>query len=196
MRAAPLPAAALAAAALAALAGPARAANDSVFTDLDLKRCVVTERAPPDSDPDGKPEAYAWRCKGHESWNVFVAEGDLRAGIAFGRGRRFQGDYAFFPKFSVTGPKVEWRGPRKGDRVVPIGAVLRFRWDADGKRGSVLAVARLGESEADTCVFAYVDAVANPDANAIASALVDDRAADAACGGDPQWVGKVSPDLR
>jgi hypothetical protein len=116
----------LALAAVTLSAGAALAANDSTFTDLDIKKCIVTERAPPDNDENGKPEAYAWRCKGYADWNVFVAEGDLRAGVAFGHGRRYEGEYQFFPKFSTTGPKVEWRGPRKGDRVVPVAAILRF----------------------------------------------------------------------
>lgn len=181
---------------LAVAAGPAAAA-DAAFTDLDIKACIVTDRAPPDGDETGKPEAYAWRCRGYGSWNVFVAEGDLRAAVAFGQGRRFDGDYQFFPKFSTTGPKVEWRGPRRGDRIVPEAAIVRFRWEVDGKKGSVLGVARLGRDMTDTCFFAYVDAVANPDANALAAEVADRDAADAQCSGEaPRWVGKVGPDFR
>lgn len=183
------------AAILAAATVPAQAA-ESVFTDIDLKGCIVTDRAPPDGDDEGKPEAYAWRCKGYGSWNVFIAEGDLRAAVAFGQGRRFDGEYQFFPKFSVTGPRVEWRGVKRGDRLVPQAAIVRFRWEVDGKKGSVLAVARLGRDETETCIFGYIDAVANPDANALAQQVADDRAASAACTGRPDWFGKVGPDWR
>lgn len=185
---------------LAALlaAGPAQAANDSVFTDLDIEKCPVTQRWVPDSDPKADPEPTQWRCKGYGGWNVFVGEGDLRAGIRYARERRIEGGLHTFPKFSLTGPKVEWRGPVKGGKVVPVAAIVRFLWSVDGRKGSVLSVARLGRGEDDTCVFAYVDAVANPNANALAQKAADERAANARCpaDGQPEWIGAVSEDFR
>lgn len=174
----------------------AAAGNDSVFTDLDIRGCAVSASAVPDADPKGKPEPYEWRCKGHGGWNVFVAEGDLRASVVYGRGRTIDGGHRYFPKFSTTGPKVEWRGPVRAGAVEPRAAIVRFLWSVDGKRGSVLAVARLGRGAGDTCVFAYVDAVANRDANALAQQVADEQAGSARCDGEPRYVGAVSDDLR
>ncbi|KPL53067.1 hypothetical protein ABB55_13265 [Prosthecomicrobium hirschii] len=187
---------AITALALVLPAGAAMAAENA-FTDLDLKGCAVTDSAPPDGDENGKPEPYAWRCKGYGSWNVFIAEGDLRAGVAFSRARRFEDDYHYFPKFSVTGPKVEWRGPRRGNAIVPEAAIFRYIWSVDGRKGSVLAIARLGRDATDTCVFGYVDAVANPDANALAARVADEEAVRWVCNGNsPKWYGKVGEDFR
>ena len=92
---------------------------------------------------------------------------------------------------------VEWR--LRGGAVF---AVIH-RWTIDraahppdyAENGNVLVVSKLtGEAAPSSCVIGYVDAKANPHANALARQVADTIAEAFACGGDvPQYHGEVGP---
>jgi hypothetical protein len=178
----------LAAGAVLSLApGSALAANDSAFTDLDVKRCAVIHVATTDEAGNTLPKrdhyADEWRCPGHGGLNVFVAYGDSREGIAFGTGPKPAGDYMWHPKFGSWGPRVEWRGPARGGAVEPFAAVVRYRWSVDGRSGSDLAVFKLSR-DGRACRIAWVPAANNPTANTTATRTANDRAPEFDCAKD------------
>src|SRR5262249_3409421 len=61
---------------------------------------------------------------------------------------------------------IEWRFDRRGDKQIPYAIIVRFHTSRDGRKGDVLVVSKVGL--ADTCHVAYIDALANSDAIALA----------------------------
>ena len=69
-----------------------------------------------------------------------------------------------------------------------MAAIAPYRWDIrngedekDRDVGGDLAIIRLGKSKNDTCIIAFIDTVANPDAMTIARKAADERAARHKC---------------
>jgi hypothetical protein len=65
-----------------------------------------------------------------------------------------------------TRATIEWRFDRRGERKLPYAIIVRFHTSRDGRNGDVLVVSKVSETE--TCHVAYIDALANPDAIALA----------------------------
>lgn len=150
---------------LLATAAPARAAFESAYTELDFGQCLVLE-----ADDFGVRRA----CPGHRGYPVWVAEGDLRFFVSYGfSAPREPAAGQTPPPFNTLGPRIEWRLSNASGRWMPVATILRFMLDpAEGRApGEVLVVTRLGEGR--TCHIAYIDARANPDANALARAAAD-----------------------
>jgi hypothetical protein len=146
----------------------------SVYTPLDLKKCKDVTPA------DAKEYGTIWRCEGYEGISVRVAEGDLRIFVSFGPKAETQSAAnETLPQFNNIGDKLEWRVAKEGDRWRPFATVLRYLWDADGKKGSTLVVTKLAHG--DACHMAYVDATNNPKANDQARAIADRDAAKFTC---------------
>ncbi|MBN9022651.1 MAG: hypothetical protein J0H08_11280 [Rhizobiales bacterium] len=157
--------------ALAAAAVPARAENASAYTRIDLDACRAI---PP--EPDDPLESGAWFCDGYRGLPVYVAEGDLRFFVSYGEGARDELAAATtLPPFNHIGETIEWRTAPDG---APVATILRFFTDPGygGAKGQVLVVTKLGGS-GQVCHAGYVDARANPDANAIARGIADGVAA-------------------
>ena len=109
-----------------------------------------------------------------------VAEGDLRMFVSYGPNAATQtAAYETIPRFNAIGETLEWRGAEQGAAWTPFATILRFRWDADGEKGSTLVVTKLGLD--DSCHVAYVAATGNPHANAEARAIADRDARDFRC---------------
>ncbi|WP_245408877.1 hypothetical protein [Rhizobium wuzhouense] len=166
------------------------AANESVYTDLDLDNCQTLSE-----DPMG----VSLKCKGYRDYPVYFKEGDLRQSVFYGHVDQELIDGAFesFSAFNHINTKVEWR---LDDQGKPFAAILRWFIDNPGpdgsstraSRGEILVVSRVGTVDyGGSCMVALVDAKANPDANEKARQMADDTAADFACGmQEPEWVGK------
>lgn len=182
---------------IAAGAAVSPAAGQSVtrvYTKFDSKQCQhIRGRAPEDYG--------SWRCGGHDGIDVRLSAGDQRMQVSFGRdAAREPAASQTFPAFNnVYEGTVEWRlEARPGGKPRPFATVLRWNVrqgdDERNSTGRVLVVTRLGPG--GMCHVGYVDARANPDANALAQQIADERARAFQCGKDkPVVLGKTSPGL-
>ncbi len=149
---------------LAGLSAPAHAAFNSAYTELDLDQCLVL-----DADDFGA----SWSCPGFKGYPLMVTESDLRFSLIYGFGAKMA-DGQTLPPFNRLGEKLEWRLSNDLGRWMPIATIVRYH-TADTQtgedKGEVLVVTQL--SEGNSCHIAYIDALANPDANALARAAAD-----------------------
>lgn len=178
-------------ASLTLASGNSFAANDSAYTDIDFDACEKLQE-----DDLG----VFLKCEGLKNFPVYVKEGDLRQSVLFGPVSALWLDNSFetFGPFNSTGTKVEWR---LGPDSLPVAAILRWfisNPDPDtgipekSGEGQVLVISRVAQPGSDvSCVVGYVDALANPEANALARQVADTVAPGFACGTDaPDYHGK------
>jgi hypothetical protein len=153
-----------AALALVAVATPAHAAFNSAYTDINLDECLVL-----DADDFGA----SWSCPGYKGYPLMVTEGDLRFALVYGFGAR-SADSQTLPPFNRLGEKLEWRLSNDLGRWMPIATIVRY-YTADPEtgedKGQVLVVTQLVEG--NSCHIAYIDALANKDANELARKAAD-----------------------
>ena len=150
---------------LGALTTPAHAAFNSAYTDIDLDQCLVL-----DSDDFGT----SWSCPGYKGYPLMVTEGDLRFSLIYGFGAEMADGQTLGP-FNRLGEKLEWRLSNALGRWMPIATIVRYH-TADPETGEdknqVLVVTQLVEG--NTCHIAYIDALANPNANELARQAADE----------------------
>jgi hypothetical protein len=154
---------------------PAAAENLSVYSKIDLDAC---REIPP--APDDPLESGAWWCDGYAGIPVYVSEGDLRFFVSYGENAPDElAAKTTLPAFNHIGETIEWRLDPDGR---PFATILRFFTETgDGAPDDqVLVLTRLG-GPGQTCHIGYVDARANPDANALAREVVDNGAAEFDC---------------
>jgi len=173
---------------LAPALGPAPAAANpvkSLYTTVDLKICKQVKR---------HRDGGAWRCEGLGGLPVYVAEGDLRHFVSVGanaekRRAATQTLGAFnsiFEKGS-TRATIEWRFNRRGERKLAYAIIVRFHTSREARNGDVLVVSKVSDTE--TCHVAYIDALANPDAIALARQIADKQAKTFDCRQEPHTEG-------
>lgn len=176
-------------AALAALlvsGAPAGAQQyDSAYSDLNLDECSVTK-----SDDFGT----TWSCPGYKGIPVMVAEGDLRFFVSYGlKSTAEKAAEQTLPPFNYLGSKIEWRVSNAEGGFKPFATILRYyidKLEQGEKAGQVLVITRLGEGA--TCHVAYIDALANENANELARQTADEKAAAFDCGDEPEIVGEFT----
>jgi hypothetical protein len=164
----------VAALAVVALTAPAHAAFTSAYTDLNLDECLVLE-----ADDFGA----SWSCPGYKGYPLMVTEGDLRFSLIYGFGAR-AGDGQTLPPFNTLGAKLEWRLSNDLGRWMPIATIVRYHTadpETGEDKGQVLVVTQLVEG--NSCHIAYVDAVANANANELAREVAD-QSGDFDCASD------------
>jgi hypothetical protein len=128
---------------------------------------------------------------------VYIAYGDQREMLAFGTRRSRTTKYMQPLGFGAWGPTLEWRGSATSN--APLAAIARYSWNIETQaaepisKGAVLAVVRVGRGAKDSCLVAWVDAVANIDALDLARLYADTRVASHICqeGQEPLRLGKV-----
>ncbi len=164
-----------------AVASPLR----SRFTTIELAACTVIKR-----HADGN----TWHCGGLKGYPVTYAEGDLRAFVSFGAGAENrkaarQTLRPFNTIFESKGSRatIEWRFRRRAGTDLPYATIMRVFTSPDGARGEVLVVTKVSATEA--CHMAYVDAMANVEAMALARAAADELAANWSCSSEPRVLG-------
>src|SRR5262245_40903470 len=171
-------------------AGPV-AANPvkSLYTTIELKTCKQVRR---------HRDGGAWRCEGLAGLPVYVAEGDLRQFVSVGadaerRRAATQTLGAFNSMFEKGASRatIEWRFDRRGERMLPYAIIVRFHTSRDGRNGDVLVVSKVSDTEA--CHVAYIDALANPDAIALARQIADTEAKSFDCRREPRTEGSTGP---
>ena len=149
--------------AVAALATPAQAAFNSAYTDLNLDECLVL-----DADDFGA----SWACPGYKGYPLMVSEGDLRFSLAYGFNP--SDNWQSLPPFNRLGEKLEWRLSNDLGRWMPIATIVRYHTadpETGEDKGQVLVVTQLVEG--NVCHIAYIDALANKNANELAREAAD-----------------------
>jgi len=152
----------LRAALLLLIAAPAVAA-ESVYQPLKEADCPRVA-----SDEVGA----TFFCHGRDGTPFLLTEGDLRMSVTFGGvGPGSRVPFQCFGSFNSLGELVEWRV----EQGVAVATILRFLLDPGdgGATGQVLVVSKVGAGQSPGCIAAYVDARANPDANALAQEAAD-----------------------
>jgi hypothetical protein len=171
----------------ASVVGPA-CANPlkSLYTTIELKDCQVVKKG---------DDGAAWLCGGIEGYPVYVAEGDLRTFVSVGKApekrRAATQTLKAFNSLFKKGSKraiLEWRIVRRNGRPVPFATIQRYYTSRGALRGEVLVVTRVTEDE--ECHVAYIDALANPNAIALARSVADEKARRFSCRSDPMPVGQ------
>lgn len=157
----------------------------SLYTTIDLNACRVVKR-----HKDGN----TWSCRGLEGYAVQIAEGDLRTFVSAGpaaasvrAATQTLGPFNSIFQGKSRRATVEWRFTRRNGRPVPYATILRYFTGSDDAKGEVLVVAKVAPKEG--CHVAYVDALANPDAIALAREAADSRARTFDCKTEPAAVG-------
>jgi hypothetical protein len=155
---------------------------------------TYTSTAPKDCRQIGKPSELDGSttrvCPGKAGLVVLISEDDLREIVSVGRNRKVAAEepaaQVWFGPFNSSENTVEWRAAG----AKPFAIIQRWHI-ADGtdldKQGrpntkAMLVVTRLPPGP--VCHVAYVDAIANPNANELARKAADDFAHGFACGKD------------
>ena len=155
---------------------------------------LYTSTKPADCRMIGKPSELDGSttrvCPGKAGLVVLISEDDLREVVSVGRNRtaaaREPAAEVWFGPFNSSEHTVEWR-TQNGK---PFAIIQRWHI-ADGadldkndrpKTKAMLVVMRLGPGP--VCHVAYIDAIANPNANELARKAADDAARDFKCGKD------------
>jgi hypothetical protein len=170
------------AALMAASAGPALAAFESAYTDINLDDCLIMESS---------DFGTVWACPGYRGYPVRIAEGDLRFFVSYGFGADDEtAAEQTPPPFNHLGPRIEWRLSNASGAWRPVATIVRYFVSKDdgASEGQILVVTQLGEGQ--TCHIAYVDALANSDANVLARDAADQLAGNSDCGLEPEIVGR------
>jgi hypothetical protein len=168
---------------------PAVFAAESAYTDINLDHCKTISETAPDEPGD----FVSMKCKGYKDYPVYFKEGDVRQTVYFSHLHQEIIDNAFdtFGPFNHIGTKADWRLDGAGK---PYAAILRFHIENSNLEtgmsdkahaGQVLVISRVGQiDDSRGCVVGYVDALTNPDPNALARQVADDKAAAFVCGKD------------
>ena len=154
----------------------------SAYTKLDLENDCTFHQ----SDDQGG----AAKCTGFADYPVHFAEGDLRQMVEYGFVTAGDRGWVSFSEWNRINDTIEWRL----DNSRPVATIARWfieNIDDSGSankalEGQVLVISKVGQpGEFDACVVGYVDAKANPNANALARQVADTLAAGFRCGEDP-----------
>ncbi|MCL6707362.1 hypothetical protein M8R20_10155 [Pseudomonas sp. R2.Fl] len=165
------------------------AANESSYTDLDFDKCQTIA-----ADEMGA----SMTCPGFKDYPVHFKEGDLRQSVLYGYADRELIDGAFesFSPFNRVHTKIEWRLDASGKPVAAIHRWFLENVGPDGvpteeSMGQVLVVSHVAQPDhGGACFVAFVDALANRNANELARQVADEKAATFECGMEkPRWVG-------
>jgi hypothetical protein len=157
----------------------------SAYTDLDIDQCLVLE-----ADDFGA----SWACPGYKGFPVKVQEGDLRFSISYGfEPEKNSAGFQTLPPFNNLGAKLEWRLSNAKGYFFPIATIVRYHTanvETGENKGQVLVVTQLAEG--NSCHIAYVDALANKDANELARAAADKSGKFNCAKDEPEVIGEFT----
>jgi hypothetical protein len=167
-----------------ALNGAAAQSMGSSYTSTAPKDCRQVGKP---SDLDGSTTRI---CPGKDGLMVLIAEDDLREIVSVGRNRKTAAEEpaakVWFAPFNSSETTVEWRSAG----TKPFAMIQRWHIadssdpDKQGRPNTkaMLVVTRLPPGP--VCHVAYVEAIANPNANELARKAADDFARGFVCGKD------------
>jgi hypothetical protein len=175
--------------ALTAAPGPAAAQLfNSSWTDLKFEDCTVIS-----TDDFGS----TWACPGLKGLPVMVRESQHRFSLSYGlTSTTEKAAEQDLPLENQPAEEIEWRVSNAEGGYKPFATIVKFfvrpegDAEAETKPGEVLVVTRVAPGA--TCHVAYVDALANPDAEALAKKAADEKARDFDCSNEPEIVGEFA----
>jgi hypothetical protein len=131
-----------------------------------------------------------WACPGLKGMPVMVRESQQRFRVSYGlTSTTEKAAEETLPPANRLGEEIEWRVSNAEGSYKPFATILKFYVQGEGEtEGQVLVVTKV--SPGATCHVAYVDAVANKDAEALAQKTADERAAGFDCTKAPEIVGE------
>lgn len=170
---------------LSAAPASAQSGFTSAYTDLDLSQCLVLE-----ADDFGA----SWACPGYRGFPLRVQEGDLRFSLGYG----FDPDadspgFQTLPPFNSLGERLEWRLSNATGRWFPLATIVRYHTadpETGKNKGQVLVVTQIARG--NSCHIAYIDALANKDANILARAAADKAGSFNCMADEPEVIGDFS----
>jgi len=177
-----------------AISQAASAGISSVYSTFDFdKDCVWTQYTDAEETIGGDA-----RCKGLPDYPVYVADYDLRQFMAYGPVSvpvEFRGG---FGQFNYVNHTIEWRLNNNRPFAVIQRWFIEFTDDYGNStdKGQVLVVSRVAEKNGEgvSCPMAYVDALSNKNANALAREAADTLAESFICDVDlPRYLGVRGP---
>ena len=144
--------------------GPADAQEwRSAYTDTNSSNCITLAAEP------GHSAELA--CPGYKGYPLLIRDGDLRMFVSYGFDARDEmAASQTMPNFNTIGEKLEWLiadHPELGEQ--PVASILRYHLDrSEGfiPDTQVLVVTKI--EPGNTCHVAYIDALANRNANVLA----------------------------
>jgi hypothetical protein len=160
----------------------------SVFTALEAGDCIAV---------DAKSTSSAMRCPGIGGLHVLHEQTGGRTYLTFapehGNAGARSARRSLAASNFVIGPErrramIEWRVSRPEGKPIPYATIVRYVTAADGRRGEVLVVSKVGAG--GSCHVAYVDALANRDAIVVAREIADGRARQFDCSKPPTVEGQ------
>lgn len=173
-----------------ASAAPAKPLK-SRYTTLETAACSAVP-----GQPAGR---RAFTCRGLPGFPIHYAEAGQRPYLSLGPRpeQRTAASQTLEPPSSIfkgvnTRATIEWRFNRRDGRDVPYAAIVRYftraaEGAAGAKGGEVLVVTRIGPT--DSCHIAHIDALANPEAIALARSVADEAAGSPDCKSPPRVIG-------
>lgn len=168
--------------ALCAAASPAHAQLfNSAWTTLNFQECTVIS-----TDDFGS----TWACPGLKGLPVMVRESERRFRISYGLTSTTEAAAEqTLPPVNTPGEEIEWRVSNAEGSYKPFATIVKFAVtsEAGSDDGAVLVVTKVAAGA--TCHVAYVDAIANPDADKLAKQAADEKAADFDCASEPEIIG-------
>ncbi len=156
----------------------------SRYTTIELKNCKNVQR---------HRDGGGWMCTGLPRFPVYVAEGDLRQYVSIGQNARKHraANQTLVPFNSIFDARnratIEWRFTQRNGQDEPYATIVSYDTKNDEGSGRVLVVTKVGKSE--SCHVAYIDAVANTNAIALARNVADKTTASFDCSREPEVVG-------
>jgi len=135
----------------------------SAYTDTDPSNCITLAAEP------GHSAELA--CPGYKGYPLLIRDGDLRMFVSYGFDARDEmAASQTMPGFNTIGEKLEWLIADDADLgEQPVASILRYHLDrSEGfiPDTQVLVVTKI--EPGNTCHVAYIDALANRNANLLA----------------------------
>jgi len=154
----------------------------SSYTALKFEDCTVMT-----TDDFGS----TWACPGLKGLPVMLRESQLSFRVSYGlTSTTEKAAEQTLPVQNRLGEEIEWRVSNAEGSYKPFATILKFFTKPEGEAapGEVLVVTRI--SPGATCHVAYIDALANPDAEQLAQKAADEKAKDFDCAQKPEIIGK------
>jgi len=154
----------------------------SSYTALTFEDCTVIT-----TDDFGS----TWACPGLKGLPVMVRESQRSFRVSYGlTSTTEKAADQTLPVENRLGEEIEWRVSNAEGSYKPFATILKFFIKAKAEseaEGQVLVVTKV--SPGATCHVAYVDALANPDAEQLAQQTADEKARDFDCASEPEIIG-------
>jgi hypothetical protein len=154
----------------------------SSYSDLKFDQCTVIA-----TDDFGS----TWACPGLKGLPVMVRESQRSFRISYGlTSTTEKAAEQTLPVENHPAEEIEWRVANAEGSYRPFATIVKFtlKPEGDAAPGEVLVVTKIAPGA--TCQVAYVDAIANPDAEQLAQKAADDKAKDFDCANEPAIIGK------